>query len=227
MELSDAAILMELWQVITYYRTRLNLSDESWQVSTFRLNVPAGSVRIGNISASDFGSAFLIRSENTENNPYFIGRTVDIVRLTDMAKYYSGPENTPYVGNWWGPHVATAMAPYQDGGQWKMMWSHPHSEAAAYTVYYTPGPANVPPVFADNTQFPLENQNWYIIADVAYNLMPYLADAKTGLNPKQQALMGMLEKKLKQYEPVFHSQVTDGPRRESTVKRRIFGGSRG
>lgn len=225
-ELSDADILMELWQVVTYYRSRLNLTGESWDIKRWNLNVPAGTAKQGNITPTDFNSAFLIRTFDTDSNPYFIERTVDIIKPEQMSKFYNGTTDLITGSSWYGKHAATAMAPFNEGGQWKMLWSPAHTEAATYTVWYSPGANIVPPLFEDNTLFPIEESNWLFIADCIYNLIPHLA-GKEGLTPKQQLLMEGAKKKVQQYDPVFTARSVDGPRHEGTTRRKIWGTGRG
>jgi hypothetical protein len=225
-QLGDPDILMELWQVVTYYRSRLMLTPEPWDIKRETVTVPNGTTRELDLSITDFGEAFLIRTEDDGSNPYFIARTVDVIRPEQMSQYWAGPEALLVGGSWWTPHVAVAMSIFNEEGQLKLMWAPAHQESADYTIWYVRGAATVPPLMDDTTEFPMEEQNWYIIADCIINLMPHLADEKMGLNMKQQALIGTAEKKMKQWEPVFYARLLDGPRSETTQRRKIFGQSR-
>lgn len=223
-ELSDASILMELWQTITLYRSSLNRSPEAWEISRWPFTVDADT-KERNMSISDFGEGIFAQSKD-DSNPYFLQRTIDLVRPDQMSMYWSGPTNLSIGGTWWGKHVASAFAVFNEGSQWKISWMPKHMQSADYVLWYVPGPAIVPPLFDDNTLFPLEEQNWFIVADCVVNLMPHIADRDKGLDAKQQALVEVATKKMQQWAPIFETRKWDGPRRENTTHRKIFGQSR-
>ena len=222
--LGDEDILLESWQVISLYRARLRLTNEAWSIKRFDLDVPAADKEM-NLNADSFGQAFLIHSIDP-SNPYHIRRTVDIVKIEQLSMYWGGPDNLQIGGSWWSPHVAMAFAPFNEDGQWKIMWLPAHLQACSYRMYYTVGAAVVPPIFDDVTAFPLEEQNFYLISDVAMNLLPMVADSVKGFDERQKLQVEVLKKKLQQWEPVFESERWEGFRREQPMRRKVFGQSR-
>jgi len=221
----DADILMEIWQVVSYYRALLNLTNEAWVIGRWDMNIPAGPTTEMNITADGFEQAFLIHSID-DNNPYHIRRTVDIIKLEQLSMYWHGPDTLQIGGSWWSPHVAMGFAPFNESGVWKMAWLPAHLQACTYRVYYTRGASIVPPVFDDTTAFPIEEQNFFLIADIAQNLFASIADPAKGLDERQKLLALTAKKKCDQWLPVFEAQRWEGFRREQPMRRRVFGQSR-
>lgn len=224
-ELGDSDILMEIWQAVTFYRSRLSLTHEAWQISQWEFDITTGSPSVRDITPADFNSAIFVTTLD-DSNPYHITRTINVVKPEQVSMYYSGPGLSQTGGMWWGPHAAQVFTIYNKDGKWKIEWAPQHSEAARYKLWYTPGAAIVPPLYDDTLNFPLEEQNFYIIADCVVNLMPFITDRDKGMNLQQQGLVAVATKKMQQWEPVFQARMWDGPRREATQRRRVFGQSR-
>lgn len=223
--LGDEDILLEIWENVSMRRAQLKLTNEGWQISRWNINVPAGTTTETSINRGDFGQVFLIHTISP-GNPYHIRRTVDIVKLEQLSMYWSGPDALQ-IGGSPTPHVAQAFAPFNENGQWKIAWAPAHAQACTYQGYYTPGAAVVPPVFDDSMNFPIEEQNFFIIADCALNLFALLADKTTGLNAQQLLLKEVADKKYQQWSPIFEQQRWEGFRREQPMHRKIFGPKRG
>lgn len=223
-ELSDPDIIMELWQAISLYRANLNMSNQPWQIKRLNVDIPAGATEKV-ITCPDLGQAFMMRTVNT-GNPYFIGRTVDIVRPEQMSMYWSGPENTPMIGSYSRPHVAVVFTLFREASSWKLMWAPSHQESCRYQLWYTTGQSVIPPLFDSALGIPAEEQSSYIVAECVINLMPHLADPEKGLNPKQQVLLQAAERKVQQWIPIIEARKWDGPYREPTTRRKVFGQSR-
>lgn len=220
--LGDDQIIMELWGVVALRRAQLKLTNESWIINRAWLDVPAGTTTEMNISAGDFGQAFLIRTVDT-NNAYFVSRTVDIVKPEQLSMYWGGPDNLQMGGTQYSPHVAAAFAIFNENGQWKIMWKPAHLVGCRYRMWYTPGPPTVPPLFDDSTGFPIEEQNFFIIASIAINLFPRLADPEKGYNEQQKLLLEVQDRKYEEWAPVFNAQRLEGFRRETPMHRKIWG----
>lgn len=220
--LGDEDILMEIWQAVSYYRALLKLTNEAWIINRVNLNVPASTATEMNLVADGFGQAFLIHTIDP-SNPYHIRRTVDIIKLEQMSMYWSGPDHLQIGGSWWTPHVAMAFAPFNENGIWKIAWAPAHMQSATYKMYYTVGASTVPPVFDDTTAFPIEEQNFFLIADIAQNLFATIADPEKGLDERQKLLALTAKKKCDQWGPVFESQRWEGFRREQPMRRKVFG----
>lgn len=220
-ELPDTSILMELWQVITYSRSLLNLTHEPWEIKRWPFYADAGTITEKNLSVGDFGEAIFIQSKD-DSNPYFIPRTISVVGPEEMSMYYSGPTTT-LVGGMYTPHVAQVFSIFRENNQWKIKWLPAHQNSAQYELWYTPGAPIVPPIYTDTTKFPIESQNWFIINNCIVNLMPHLADEEMGLNPKQQILFQSAQSKIAQWSPILEANRWDGPHREPIQHRKIFG----
>jgi hypothetical protein len=221
-ELSDSDILMELWQVLVYYRSILNLTHESWSVKRWDFFVNPGSISEKKITVGDFGSAIFVTSKD-DVNPYFIKRTIEVVGPEQMSLHYSGPTNLLIGGTWWSPHVAAVFSVFNENGIWKISWLPAHSSSAEYTMWYVAGVTTTPPLYDGSTGYPIEESNWLIVANCIVNLFPHLADEETGLNPKQQTLLQSAQAKVAQYSPVLEARRWDGLHREPTQRRKIFG----
>lgn len=221
-ELGDDLIIMQIWEVVAMRRAQLKLTNEAWQIGRFNLDVPAGQTTEKNISPGDFGQAFLIRTVDP-NNAYFKSRTVDIVKPEQLSMYWGGPDNLQMGGQQYSPHVAAAFAIFNEGGQWKVMWKPAHLQPATYKVWYNVGADIVPPVFDGASGFPIEEQNFFIIADCSLSLFPRLADPQSGYDERQKLLVQVQDKKYQQWAPIFDAQRLEGFRREVPQHRKIFG----
>lgn len=224
-ELSDSDILMELWQVLVFYRSVLNLTHESWSVKRWDFFVNPGSPTEKKISVPDFGSSIFVTSKD-ETNPYFIKRTINVVGPEQMSMYYSGPTNLPIGGTWWSPHVASVFSVFNEKGVWKIQWLPAHQASAEYTMWYVAGCDTAPPLYDGSTGYPIEESNWLIVATCIVNLFAHLADEEKGLNPKQQALLQTAQAKVAQYSPVLEARRWESPHRETSQRRKIFGSRR-
>jgi hypothetical protein len=225
-ELGDADILMELWQSITYYRSVLNLSQEVWQMKTKLINVDAGTTRAKPLGISDFGSAIFVTTHDETLNPYFIERTINVIRPDQMSMHWNGPTNLEMGGGWYGGHVANFFSIINEGGVWKIMWAPAHQESATYKLWYTTGAASSPPLLGDEVNFPVEESSWLIVAKTTLNLFGHITDEDIGPTPKQSLLMETAKSKVEDLSPILNARRWDGPRRETTQRRKMFGQSR-
>jgi hypothetical protein len=229
-ELGDDSVLLELWQALTYYRAVLNLTHEAWTVKRWDFTVASGTtteMEIDSVEVPDFGSEIFIQSKD-DTNPYFLRRTINCVRPEQMTQYYSGPTNLVIGSGWLLPHVAAVFSIFRESDQWMIQWLPAHAQDAEYTLWYISGASTTPPLFTSiaTTDFPIEDLNWLIVNDSILNLFPHLADPETGLNPKQQALFDIAKKKVEQWTPVLEARRWDGPRREQTQHRKVYGQKR-
>lgn len=224
-ELSESDILMDIWQSVSYYRSLLNIPGEAWDIRKWPFVVDSGNVLVKNITADGFSSSIFVTSKD-DTNPYFIQRTIDVVRPDQLSSYWSGPTNLLIGSAWYRPHVAAAFAIYNENGQWKISWLPAHQQSCEYMLWYSPGATTSPFAFEDNSGFPIEEANFLILNDCIVNLFPHLADPEVGLNAKQRMLFDIADKKIQQYLPVFEARRWDGPRREVTTRRKLFGQSR-
>lgn len=223
--LTDASILMEIWGVTTFYRAKLRATAESWQIGRWMINVPAGTPTETNIDADNFANIIMIKTVDP-NNISHIPRMVDFVKPEQMTSYWSGPDNLQIGGGFNMPHVAACFAPFQQDGQWKIAWAPAHLAAAQYEMWYSTGADTVPPIFEDTSEMPIEEQNFFLIADTSLNLFGAIADPEKGLNERQKLLMATQKKKTDQWAPFFEEQRWNGFRREPRQHRKIFGESR-
>lgn len=224
-QIGDDQILMEIWGVTTFYRSKLRMTGESWSIGRWPLQVPAGITTEANIDPSDFSAIFMIKTSDP-GNPYHIPRMVDFVRPEQMTSYWSGPDQLQIGGGWAMPHVAAAFAPFNEGGQWKIMWLPAHQQSAQYIVWYSTGAITVPPIFDDASLMPIEEQNFLLIAEASLNLFGFIADPDKGLNKRQELLAQTQLKKVQQWEPAFEEARWNGFRRETRQHRKIFGENR-
>ena len=224
--LSDPDIILELWQALTYYRSLLNLTQETWSIKRKRFTVQPGTPTESNLGVSDFGSCIFITSKD-DTNPYFIQRTINVVKPELLSMYFSGPVNLQFGGSWaYGPHVARVFSIFKEGSSWKIKWLPAHATVAEYEMWYVPNCATQPPLFDDQMGFPVEESSFLIVNDCIINLFPHIADEELGLNPKQQALFDIAKKKVEQLTPVLEARRWDGAVREPMQHRRIYGSRR-
>ncbi len=223
--MSDDQILMEIWGVTTFYRSKLRMTSESWSIGRWDLQVPAGTPTETTIDPSDFSAIFMIKTSDP-NNIYHVPRMVDFVKPEQVSFYWSGPDNLQIGGGFAMPHVAACFYPFNEGGQWKIGWQPAHSQGCVYTVWYSTGAITVPPIMADTSLMPIEEQNFLLIAESAVNLFAMLADTDKGLNERQKLLAQTQLRKLQQWEPLFEEARWNGFRRETQQRRKVFGENR-
>lgn len=220
-QISDPDILLEIWEVVAYYKSVLNLTNQGWNLKRKRFFVDAGTITEMNLNADSFGSAVFATSID-DTNPYFIKRTIDVVGPEQMSKYFSGPTNLQVGSGWYTPHVAQVFAIWRQSGEWKISWLPAHLQTAEYELWYTEGAAVLPPLFDDNLNFPIEDSSFLIIADCIINLLPMLADPKLGLDEQQKLLLATAQKKVAQYTPILEAQRWE-IHKEPTQRRKVFG----
>jgi len=222
--LDDSDVLMEIWGVTTFYRSKLRMTRESWSIGRWPLVVPASATE-ANIDLGDFSSAIMIKTTDP-SNPYHMPRMVDIVKPEEMSAYWSGPDNLPIGGGWAHPHVAACFSIFNEAGQWKIAWLPQHNQSCVYTMWYSTGPNTVPPIFDDTSLMPIAEQDFLIIANTAINLFGQIAHPEKGLNARQKLLAQTQLQKMQQWGPLFEEARWDGFSREPRQHRKIFGENR-
>jgi|SRR5579871_5444575 len=221
--LGDEIILLSAWENISMLGGALNVTNNEWQLASADLTIPVGPTEQMLINRPDFGYAVFIHTIDP-SNPYHVRRTVDIDRVSEMSKWWSGPDIQ--IGAGWIPHVAAVFAIWYDQGNWNIGWRPRHAQSCQYRMWYTRGASTMPPLFDDVTSFPIEEQNFFLVSLTVKDLMPMTADPDTGLDERQKLLLAAAESKIQQWTPIFEAERWEGVARQNQGHRKIYGESR-